>query len=131
MWRFKTHHIVIRRRQGSVRPAGAFKSFKAKGLSALHRSLDDKRGERAKCSGAGSEEVQRAQRGGELSVRLPAAPLDAEQGRIGVLPFAGVFPRGFSELLGGGRNVQQIVYNLEGQAQVPAERGHRLKGIGI
>src|SRR4051812_17372584 len=89
--------------------------------SPLPIALDHEPREGPQTIGRITELIHCRQSFGELPVGLAAALLDPQQARIGVLALVGVFTRALAELLGRGGDVEQVVHDLERQADVPAE----------
>src|SRR4029453_1318968 len=90
---------------------------------ALRLSLEDEMRKRAEGLGGGAE----GREGGEGLAHqlLRAGPRGVEtvQGWIGRLLLRLVLARGLAELLGGARHVEDVVHDLEGQAEVAAGDG--------
>ena len=73
--------------------------------------------------GGGAEGGEGLEGGGEGCPGPRAAAFEAEEDGVGVLAFGGVLSGGFAHLLGGGGFVEDVVHDLEGEAQVLAEVG--------
>jgi len=65
--------------------------------------------------------------GGGEAMGFLARPLDAEDGRVGGFRGFDVFARGFAELFGGLSNVENVVDDLEGEAEGLSECGERIE----
>ena len=64
-------------------------------------------------------------------VQACACALEAEQGRIGRLGLGHVLAGGLAQLFGAGFDVEQVVADLEGQAECGGERVQAGEGVGI
>ena len=77
----------------------------------------------AEAIGAGIEVGESSEGGIDLFFGFGAAGMQAQEFWVGIFAAVGVFVCGFAELLGGGRDVEEVVDDLERQAQMGAVVG--------
>src|SRR5512145_2440848 len=83
---------------------------------------EDELGQGAQRVRAGAEGLERRQGALEERLRPPAGALASQGGGAGGLPLGDVLPRGLAERGGVGGEVEQVVRDLEGEAEVEADR---------